>query len=1073
MDKTKEEQKLQELLAAYGEAEPMQEPQEAQTDNQLKSLALAIEEIINTNPQGTVLDIGCGKGVLLSKLSSLSSFRDNSKWHYLGADFSSQHDSILQLAATLRFHRRCDVIDIETLKESWVESVDISKPLLIFVRNVLHELNIIETAQLLQLLNKHLYPEDTLLIQDLLVFPMAERGNVCWDSACLSQVLDNIGFSTSIVAEPSRSGAQWFSAKIKKNNDAKHFSIEEIHSIVAKGRLAQLVKWRSADRITLEHSDSRIGKIATLDFDLQRAALYQQLDDGGFLSTSLQTDKPAPDPSAAMELSLSSYDPSILDRDRVKLLSIDNFRDRANSQDALEFFLSSEDSIVVIQGGSSCGKSVLVSHVLSRRARGRSIIPIDCETAFDIWPMLEQYLLAIGCRSSLEILNREKILPFDALQASISSLVNSISRNSIVVFDHFEKLIDPNGQVMDAEICQFLTILASSGGAKVVITTRKEPLLNFFPGSVGINTDQPPVGRFPNGPHVENLLDDYVDRAAIGFENYPASLLEAIDRFPYLATLAGKLIAEAGITAAEDPEILRIIRSYLYDELAKRIMTPEAMPALQLARVLRIPAPKELFEGISGMGATNAAVETGLLFGVPDRYRRDLLTCASVLRDSDTEFDSVDDDTDIGTKLEETNALIAKWYAIISQNSVGDPRWIREAHYHTLASGNTKELTKFGSLYKAELVWAARTWFRKHRNYENALEALLAAEEMGLRTYETRMLKAASLVRVGQRVNGETQYRELISDYPNQEGVKTSFVDSLLRVEEYCDALAVLKEFGLSMYGSNLWVTGQYGRAYLGLHDYLKATEAFRTQLKKYTKPPAIVYVRLVQSYFRSGERAKAQAVVAEGLTIHADDPALNTLHCANLLRSGLPIDLQEAEERLNCLSDMYPRNGYILQKLVTASALRGNLSQAIAKLDKIHWRVEPKHLKKPVEISVLLAQKQFSRALDVVDNHSTKDEHGQAIMRKIFLTWASSKHTSDGQRRIAERGIEREIPESCLNNVPILTMYAQLAYIAGDNEKFDQVLMRIKELNQQAGNDISNPDNLFDNWEDFEPELP
>ena len=1073
MDEQKEFEKLQNLLAAYGDAESIQEPQEAQTDSQLKSLAVVTEEILHKSPQGTVLDIGCGKGVFLSKLALLPSFRDNMKWHYLGADYSRLHDSVLQLAVSLRFHRRCDVIDTDALYDSWIQSVDTPLPLLVIVRNILHELNIPDTARLFHLLNEHLAPEDIILVQDLLVFPKAERGNLCWDSSCISRVFDQVGFDMRPVVEPSRSGAQWFSAKVTKHADAKPLTEEDVCAIVGNGRLAQLEKWRTADRLPLDHPDSRAGKVAMIDFDLQKAALYQQLDDGGFLSATQRKEKPAPDPNAAMQLALSLYDPSILDRDKVQLPSIDNFRDRANSQDALESFLSSEDSIVVIQGGTSCGKSVLVSHVLSRRARGRSIVPVDCETAGDIWPILEQYLLAIGCRSSLEILSREKVLPFECLRETIGTLVRSISRKSIVVFDHFEKLIDPNGQVMDEEVCQFLTILASADGAKVIITTRKEPVLHFLPGSVSVNTEQPPVGRFPVGAHVENLLDDYVDRTAIGLEHYPASLLDAIDRFPYLATLAGKLVAEAGTAAAEDPEIQGIIRSYLYDELAKRIVTPEARPALQLACLLRIPAPRDLFEGVAGVVATNAAVETGLLFSIPDRYREDLLTCASVLRDPETEFDSVDDDTGVGAKLEETHAEIARWYAIISRDAEGDPRWIREAHYHTLASRSTTELARFGSLYKAELFWAARTWFRRFRNYEHALEALLAAEEMGLRTYETRRLTAACLVRVDRREDGESRYRALISDFPNQQGVKTSFVDSLLRVGEFRDALGVLNEFALSMNGPNPWVTGQYGRAYLGLQDYTKAAQAFRLQLQKYAQPPAIVYIRLAQSYFRFGERAKAQATVAEGLDAHSDDPALNTLDCANLLRSGLQSDLEEAEQRLGALADVYPRNGYILQKLVTASALLGDPSQAIDRLNRIHWRVEPPYLEKPVRIAVFLAQRQFRRALEIVDSLSIKHEYGQAIMRKVFLSWASSEQTDEGQRRVAERGLEREVPQSCLNNVPILTMYAQLARIADDNARFEQTLKRIRELNQQAAEAVFSAENLFDGWEDFEPELP
>jgi hypothetical protein len=133
---------------------------------------------------------------------------------------------------------------------------------------------------------------------------------------------------------------------------------------------------------------------------------------------------------------------------------------------------------------------------------------------------------------------------------------------------------------------------------------------------------------------------------------------------------------------------------------------------------------------------------------------------------------------------------------------------------------------------------------------------------------------------------------------------------------------------------------------------------------------------------------------------------------------------------------------------------------------------VAPPYLEEPVRIAVFLAQRQFNRALEIVDNLSRKEEYRQAIMRKVFLSWAASEQNIEGQKRIAKRGLEREIPESCLKNVPILNMYAQLAHIAGDNVRFDQTLKRIRELNQTAADNLLSTADFFDRWEDFEPEL-
>ena len=194
MAEEKELEQLKELVSAYDKSNIVQNNDEASTDSQLKNLTLSIEELLHRNAQGTVLDIGCGKGILLEKLSKSDVFQQNNRWNYLAADYETRLEPILQLAAKLRLHRRCEVISLDTLYETWIQSVSISSPLLIVLRNVLHELNIEETAKLLYLLRNNMSQEDTLFIQDLLVFPKAERGNVCWDSSCLKDVLNQFGF---------------------------------------------------------------------------------------------------------------------------------------------------------------------------------------------------------------------------------------------------------------------------------------------------------------------------------------------------------------------------------------------------------------------------------------------------------------------------------------------------------------------------------------------------------------------------------------------------------------------------------------------------------------------------------------------------------------------------------------------------------------------------------------------------------------------------------------------------------------------------------------------------------------
>ena len=86
-------------------------------------------------------------------------------------------------------------------------------------------------------------------------------------------------------------------------------------------------------------------------------------------------------------------------------------------------------------------------------------------------------------------------------------------------------------------------VMISAVDAKAIITSRRHPDLQFLPMSTIIGAQQPPVGRFPEGKHVENVAGDFLSRAGIVISEYPPELLKAIDRYPYLAALAGRFIA--------------------------------------------------------------------------------------------------------------------------------------------------------------------------------------------------------------------------------------------------------------------------------------------------------------------------------------------------------------------------------------------------------------------------------------------------------------------------------------------------------------------------------------------------
>jgi hypothetical protein len=90
-----------------------------------------------------------------------------------------------------------------------------------------------------------------------------------------------------------------------------------------------------------------------------------------------------------------------------------------------------------------------------------------------------------------------------------------VAPHSIVVIDHFERLLDPNSQVLDEDVQQFVALLADQPDAKVIITARRRPDLTFLPAGVLVDAEQPPIGRLDRGKHVENILNDYVNIAIL------------------------------------------------------------------------------------------------------------------------------------------------------------------------------------------------------------------------------------------------------------------------------------------------------------------------------------------------------------------------------------------------------------------------------------------------------------------------------------------------------------------------------------------------------------------------------
>lgn len=199
--------KYENFFKNYGGSVSPQDAKDALYDTQIKNISLPIATIIRTSTEGTILDLGYGKGIILKRLIEIKEFKNQSGWIYLGADVDESHKGLKHLAVDLNIDSRVHVISLGNLYENWISNKKFPLPIFTIIRNVFHELDIDSTAELIFALVSNLSNKDTVIIQDLILFPEAERGKVCWQTEFFEGMFNNCGFDCIFVEEPTKRGS--------------------------------------------------------------------------------------------------------------------------------------------------------------------------------------------------------------------------------------------------------------------------------------------------------------------------------------------------------------------------------------------------------------------------------------------------------------------------------------------------------------------------------------------------------------------------------------------------------------------------------------------------------------------------------------------------------------------------------------------------------------------------------------------------------------------------------------------------------------------------------------------------
>lgn len=1042
---------LEAFLSAYGDPDEQQDAAEALVDPQLKSLTLTLATTIGSHSAGTILDIGSGTGVLLTRLCNLAVFRRRENWVYAASDLKDKLPQIVDLAYQNGVHRRVETLDLEELTADEPRIAMLPRPFIAVVRNVLHELNIYDTGILFYTLQTLLQPNDSLIVQDLQVFPRAERGNVCWDPEQLERLLSECGFDGNVVIETSRSGNRWFTIHAQRTEGARTLDDTEVHQCVIASRKRQYDLWQKAGTLSPGDEEVRNRRIAFIDFDLQRAALQDQLLKEGTMGVSARSmEDDARVASEAFSRQLESF---ALKRFLASALTISrptHFRDRGGSQDALEKFLWGKQQIAVIVGASYIGKSVLVSEVLARRSHSRQPLFIDAQHTSSVWNLIEQYLSGAGCHVSYDILASSPTLQFASVRSVVGDFAHRLAEHCVVVFDHIERLLDDDGHFEDSEIHDFLALIAAEPHAKVILTSRRSLSPGALPSDLRMCAEQPFVGRLRDD-FIEHILDDLLDRAALGVESYPESLVTAIDGHPFLAVVAAQVIRNEGAPSLGDESFLVLLRHQMRRELMQRVVTEQTRPALNLLTTIRVPIPRKMFEHLAGRESVRSAMENGLLYAIRDRSNAELITGIALFRGKMRDDDELEE-----LKREllaesygdySIHREIAEWFGRLYRDS-GDPIWVREMHYHTLAAGNPSLLKTFGTAYRDELFAAGQAWFRRHKKFAEALEAFEAAKNLGLKSTILDLRIASCYMRLGRTAEGEKEYARLMEVFPAQGGIKTSFVDSLLYRREWQRALDALKEFEFAPRDRD-WIAFQFGKAYLELGELEEAIAAFR--VRQELNPDRVAHFMLARAYEAAGMNEEREKVLIQGIRRFPGDRDIVLQYCRYLVAQPKIEKAEFAEELIGRLRSRFPEDSGVIREYVRLLCRTGRVEQASVIMETDEWTCLDREERIPIVIEVMIARGRFQQAAAIVDaNEEALGEAAGMYRKRVYVEWAIHESGED-RIVVAKKGLEY-CGSTAAGPYRLMewVLEARLARVAKEFERLKCIAEKISDVNRE-----------------------
>lgn len=228
--------KLKRFLDGFTTADEMQEPPGPDGDPQLTALTQFFQTLADAvGPGDVILDVGSGRGILAHTLLRIWTADALRPWYYA----VDQEDILDTLSLPRPIHNHSQKVPFADFVGGRLPCQP-QQLKVVVVRNIIHELDIRTTAEVLVALCKIVQSGGQVYLQDIVSLPKGERENAGWPSDLLRMVLEGVGFDCGLTANHrSRSGTEWFVMILKQKAGHPVPNIPDVTRLVADGREQQ------------------------------------------------------------------------------------------------------------------------------------------------------------------------------------------------------------------------------------------------------------------------------------------------------------------------------------------------------------------------------------------------------------------------------------------------------------------------------------------------------------------------------------------------------------------------------------------------------------------------------------------------------------------------------------------------------------------------------------------------------------------------------------------------------------------------------------------------------------------